>query len=222
MYADVRLHITMTHRNDRYNSWPDHGVPKVKGKVHCDDVLNMLSEVNKGTVSRAAVPKAPILVHCSAGVGRTGTFIAIDWSQRSFAATGKFNVLDSIYKLRDDRVALVQTLEQYKFVHVACQRYTTMQGKKLRIAEFSSASNETAVYSPSVAWYSHPDERLVPMVPIKGLSLADVGKPCTVRKFEGTQAVLMWIGMLWAWLELALAAPRAWPGVSRSLQCNRQ
>ena len=178
-----------------YNSWPDHGVPKVKGKVHCDDVLNMLSEVNAGMVSRAPAPKAPILVHCSAGVGRTGTFIAVDWSQRAFAATGKFNLIESIYKLRDDRVALVQTLEQYKFVHMACQRYTAMQGKKLRIADFSSIASADAILSPSVAGYSHPEERLVPMVPIEGLKVTDVGKPCVIRKFEDVPAVLMWIGV---------------------------
>jgi tyrosine-protein phosphatase non-receptor type 11 len=52
-------------------AWPDHGVPSDPGCV-----LNFLYDVNK---SQSSIPDAgPILVHCSAGIGRTGTFIVVD------------------------------------------------------------------------------------------------------------------------------------------------
>jgi protein tyrosine phosphatase len=46
-------------------------------------------------------------------VGRTGTFIACDWAQRALAAEGWFSVIDTVYALRQDRVAMVQTAEQH-------------------------------------------------------------------------------------------------------------
>lgn len=38
---------------DRYNTWPDHGVPKQNGRVYCDDVLGMLNAVNEAQDTRA-------------------------------------------------------------------------------------------------------------------------------------------------------------------------
>lgn len=62
-----------------FNTWPDHGVPTKPGtrKVYPDTTLNMLQAVRR-TRARMDQNAAPLLVHCSAGVGRTGTFIIID------------------------------------------------------------------------------------------------------------------------------------------------
>jgi hypothetical protein len=51
-----------------FNSWPDHGVPTHDGVTRCDDVLNMLMEVNTAMATRACNPDAPILVHCSSSL----------------------------------------------------------------------------------------------------------------------------------------------------------
>lgn len=167
-----------------YNSWPDHGVPKKDKKVYVDDVVNMLKEVNAAMDTRAPVKAAPIVVHCSAGVGRTGTFIAVDWMQRALQTKGKFNVIDSIYTLREDRVALVQTADQYKFVHTACKQFCKMNKKKMQIVDAQHAGED--VFSPSVAGHTAPNETLVPMSAVQPINLDDIGKPCTVRRFEGT------------------------------------
>ena len=58
-----------------FKSWPDHGVPQDPGAV-----LGFLNDVNlkqDQMVKKGANP-GPVIVHCSAGIGRTGTFIVID------------------------------------------------------------------------------------------------------------------------------------------------
>lgn len=65
-----------------YNTWPDHGVPKIEKKHLTSDFLDMLDEMDIAKLDDISIKKyaennAPILVHCSAGVGRTGTFVGI-------------------------------------------------------------------------------------------------------------------------------------------------
>ena len=55
-----------------FQAWPDHGVPSDPGCV-----LNFLEDVNSKQQELEPTPGA-IVVHCSAGIGRTGTFIVID------------------------------------------------------------------------------------------------------------------------------------------------
>ena len=63
---------------------------------------------------------APLLVHCSAGVGRTGTFIAIDHVISALLQQEKADLNQIIAALREDRMALVQHTVQYKFAYAAC------------------------------------------------------------------------------------------------------
>ena len=100
--------------------------------------------------------------HCSAGVGRTGTFIAVDWSQRQLQAKGKFRLIESIYTLREDRVALVQTADQYKFVHAAIRRFCEINSKAIETESAADVARE-AVFSPSIAGHSDPTETPVPV-----------------------------------------------------------
>ena len=123
-------------------------------------MLKMLADV--GTAQeKAPEPKGPIVVHCSAGVGRTGTFIAIDIAQRELARSGKISVLKMVRQLRECRVAMVQTPPQYKFVHSAVQRFAEMNGRTVEVRRPEDDLDE-AMFSPTVL-ACPPSEIKVPM-----------------------------------------------------------
>lgn len=63
----------------------------------------------------------PAIVHCSAGVGRAGTLLALDIGiQGILQGDSKIDVLRIVSTLRQDRPGMVQTKDQYRFVHQVC------------------------------------------------------------------------------------------------------
>ena len=68
----------------------------------------------------------PIVVHCSAGVGRTGSFCAIDLAIKALQADNKVDVFSTIKHLRTQRMSMVQTPEQYEFVYATVKTYLDM------------------------------------------------------------------------------------------------
>ena len=57
--------------------------------------------------------KGPILVHCSAGVGRTGTFIAVDIALEQAKKEGVVDIAGVVNRLRKQRMKMVQTLVSF-------------------------------------------------------------------------------------------------------------
>lgn len=96
----------------QYTAWPDHDVPKSAAP---------LLEMNKTLSSLQGNKKQPILIHCSAGCGRTGTICAVDyaWALLKMQKTDNFSVFDVVSNLRRQRMAMVQTKEQYALVYKA-------------------------------------------------------------------------------------------------------
>ena len=61
---------------------------------------------------------APSIVHCSAGIGRTGVLIAVDVGiQGVLQGDPKVDILRTVSTLRQDRAGMVQTRDQYRFIH---------------------------------------------------------------------------------------------------------
>ncbi|XP_023242527.1 tyrosine-protein phosphatase corkscrew-like [Centruroides sculpturatus] len=102
-----------------FTAWPDHGVPSDPGCV-----LNFLHDVN---CRQDSIPNAgPIIVHCSAGIGRTGTFIVIDMMVDRIKKQGldcELDIQRTIQMVRCQRSGMVQTEAQYKFVYLAVLHY---------------------------------------------------------------------------------------------------
>ncbi|KAM4639342.1 receptor-type tyrosine-protein phosphatase T-like isoform 3-T3 [Amazona ochrocephala] len=117
-----------------YLLWPDHGVPRNSAQLLC-----LVDVVNKRA---SEAPAGPVVVHCrywagscwvlgkrvraaltavvsilSAGIGRTGTFIALDFLLKMGKAEGKVDVFHCVQRLREQRISMVQTKEQYTFLY---------------------------------------------------------------------------------------------------------
>lgn len=115
----IRRQITVTDKSGHHRkvthfqmtSWPDYGVPNNR-----DDVFNLIKEYRRVTKN----DKAPIVMHCSAGVGRTGTIIAVDkvlHMKEKNNIPKKFKIKELVIDLRRQRMKMVQSEEQYRFLY---------------------------------------------------------------------------------------------------------
>ncbi|NXY02105.1 PTPRJ phosphatase, partial [Pteruthius melanotis] len=97
-------------RQFHFTSWPDHGVPETT-----DLLINFRHLVHEYNSQNPM--DSPTLVHCSAGVGRTGTFIAIDRLIQQMEMENTVDVYGVVYDLRMHRPLMVQTEDQYVFLN---------------------------------------------------------------------------------------------------------
>ncbi|XP_049865569.1 tyrosine-protein phosphatase 10D isoform X2 [Pectinophora gossypiella] len=95
-----------------FTTWPDFGVP---------DPPTTLARFVRAFRERCpphAVDARPVIVHCSAGVGRSGTFITLDRALQQLAAHAEYiDIFGMVYAMRRERVWMVQTEQQYICIH---------------------------------------------------------------------------------------------------------
>ncbi|XP_041080340.1 receptor-type tyrosine-protein phosphatase T isoform X7 [Polyodon spathula] len=114
-------------RQFHFTSWPDHGVP-----CYATGLLGFVRQVKLLNPPDAG----PVVVHCSAGAGRTGCFIAVDIMLDMAENEGVVDIFNCIRELRSQRVNMVQTEEQYVFVHDAILEACLCGNTAIPVCEF--------------------------------------------------------------------------------------
>ncbi|XP_035858940.1 phosphatidylinositol phosphatase PTPRQ isoform X1 [Sander lucioperca] len=94
-------------RHFNYTSWPEHGVPE-----SCSTLIKFVKAVRAHRHDNTT-----IVVHCSAGVGRTGVFIALDHLIQHVRDHDFVDIYGLVAELRSERMCMVQNLAQYIFLH---------------------------------------------------------------------------------------------------------
>ncbi|KAM3859892.1 receptor-type tyrosine-protein phosphatase H-like [Diretmus argenteus] len=93
-----------------FTAWPDHGVPDgTEALIQFRGLVREHIENEGG--------RTPTLVHCSAGVGRTGTIIALDVLLQQLQGEKEVGIAAFVHKMRLSRPLMVQTESQYVFLH---------------------------------------------------------------------------------------------------------
>jgi len=152
--------------------WPDHGTPEDPGSV-----LNFLHDVNLKQESFDSA--GPIIVHCSAGIGRTGTFIVIDMiidQIRTLGLDCEIDIQRTIQMVRSQRSGLVQTEAQYKFVYLAVQHHIETLSQRLAAEQKSQLVGREYTNIKYSAEQSGVDPMRTPFC-LSTLSLAQSSKP---------------------------------------------
>lgn len=113
-----------------FTGWPDHGVP-----YHATGLLSFIRRVKLSNPPSAG----PIVVHCSAGAGRTGCYIVIDIMLDMAEREGVVDIYNCVKALRSRRINMVQTEEQYIFIHDAILEACLCGETAIPVCEFKAA-----------------------------------------------------------------------------------
>uniref|UniRef100_A0A3Q3J664 Uncharacterized protein n=1 Tax=Monopterus albus TaxID=43700 RepID=A0A3Q3J664_MONAL len=114
-------YILVHHFN--YTSWPEHGVPE-----SCSTFIKFVKAVRTHRHDNST-----IVVHCSAGVGRTGVFIALDHLIQHIRDHDFVDVYGLVAELRSERMCMVQNLAQYIFLHQSTLELLNNKGNRQSI-----------------------------------------------------------------------------------------
>ncbi|XP_052064448.1 receptor-type tyrosine-protein phosphatase alpha-like [Mytilus californianus] len=120
-----------------FTAWPDHGTP--------DPLYLVLFHKHVIADHSPTQHNGPLLVHCSAGIGRTGTYIGLDALYKEGSSTGFVDVVKFVKKMRYSRMNMVQTAEQYVCLHFALLEAFTMEDTNVGKKEFETIWQEILV-----------------------------------------------------------------------------
>ena len=119
-----------------FTDWPDHGVPYY--------ILPVLTFIKKSARSNPEFG-GPIVVHCSAGVGRTGTYIVIDAMMKQIKDKSTINIHTFLKHIRQQRNYLVQTEEQFIFIYDVLLESIKSEETDVNEQNFKSFMNSLAL-----------------------------------------------------------------------------
>uniref|UniRef100_A0A4X1VFU7 Tyrosine-protein phosphatase non-receptor type 20 n=1 Tax=Sus scrofa TaxID=9823 RepID=A0A4X1VFU7_PIG len=108
IFQVVRKSTGISHfvKHLQFTKWPDHGTP-----ASAEDFIKYVRYVRKSHLT------GPLIVHCSAGVGRTGVFLCVDVVFCAIEKSFSFNIMNIVGQMRQQRCGMIQTKEQYIFCY---------------------------------------------------------------------------------------------------------
>jgi len=112
-----------------YLVWKDFMAPE-----HPQGILKFIKQMNEVY----SLEKGPILIHCSAGVGRTGTLVALDSLLQQVQEEGEVSIFNTVCDLRHQRNFLVQNLKQYIFVYRALVEFSQYGDTEHKVTKFKA------------------------------------------------------------------------------------
>ncbi|WAR24622.1 PTPRM-like protein [Mya arenaria] len=120
-----------------FTAWPDKKMPK-----YASSLVNFRHKVETTFVTE----NGPLIVHCSTGVGRTGTFIALNVLSEQATTVGYVDPVGCVNILRRQRVDMVQTPDQYIFLHMALLETLMLSTSAIPASRFLRAYEELLVF----------------------------------------------------------------------------
>ncbi|XP_046571697.1 receptor-type tyrosine-protein phosphatase T-like isoform X2 [Haliotis rubra] len=120
-----------------FTTWPDHGTPEEMA----------LTEFLWLVRTSRTTQDDPLLVHCSAGIGRTGTYIALDYLLDQALAEDAVDVFGCVSGMRDQRKGMIQTKEQYTCLYTALHETLQVGNTAISLEEFRSNRNVKGTFS---------------------------------------------------------------------------
>nr|XP_031832321.1 receptor-type tyrosine-protein phosphatase F-like isoform X1 [Nomia melanderi]XP_031832322.1 receptor-type tyrosine-protein phosphatase F-like isoform X1 [Nomia melanderi]XP_031832323.1 receptor-type tyrosine-protein phosphatase F-like isoform X1 [Nomia melanderi]XP_031832325.1 receptor-type tyrosine-protein phosphatase F-like isoform X1 [Nomia melanderi]XP_031832326.1 receptor-type tyrosine-protein phosphatase F-like isoform X1 [Nomia melanderi]XP_031832327.1 receptor-type tyrosine-protein len=154
-----------------YTAWPDHGVP-----LSTHSVVTYLKKL------LAMSPRnGPVVVHCSAGIGRTGTIILCDICLRRAIAEGVIDVFRETQSIRSQRANMVDTKQQYLFAHLTLVEYlfpvpTCLPCDEALPMQIEELKKQLAIQQQSLEKAMWQDEALKPATSKMSLSMRNLAK----------------------------------------------
>ncbi|XP_069572689.1 tyrosine-protein phosphatase non-receptor type 18 isoform X2 [Brachyistius frenatus] len=132
----------------QFLSWPDHDVP-----YETSGLLDLLEGVRR----RRGADTSPIVIHCSAGCGRTGVICALDYIHDLLVTkiSADFSIRKVVLEIRRQRPSAVQTKDQYRFIFTAAacmlERFLQPAGRRLshKLGEMKEPEKEISTGTSS-------------------------------------------------------------------------
>ncbi|VDN07317.1 unnamed protein product [Thelazia callipaeda] len=96
----------------RWSSWPDRSAPSSSAPL-----ISLILKI------KALHDRGPVVIHCSAGIGRTGTLCAVDYAMDKFSEEATLSPADVVKAIRHQRLHSVQSVLQYLYMHICLVDY---------------------------------------------------------------------------------------------------
>ncbi|KAI3357910.1 hypothetical protein L3Q82_016291, partial [Scortum barcoo] len=131
--TDMEIQLCSERRPIRhywFTSWPDHHIPQCTAPLlrlveEVETYSKSLLQPSSQPITASVSDPGPIIVHCSAGIGRTGCFIASSLGCRQLREAAQVDILETVCQLRLDRGGMIQTTEQYQFLYSTLAQYSS-------------------------------------------------------------------------------------------------